>query len=100
MQRLSIIIALTRNIAGEPSYEFEHAASTQQLDYVKFFAASLRYANKGSPLHGFVGNAETDPAKLQNFALTGLSKSQGQTMLISRMPLGHMHRPQVVYILE
>ena len=83
MQRLSAIIALTRNIAGEPSCEFEYPANTQQPDYVKFL---LHHCGMQT--------------KLQNFALTGLSKSQGQTMLISRMPLGRMHRPQVEYILE
>ena len=80
MQRPSAIIALTRNVTGEASYEFEYPASTQRPDYAEFFGASLRNTNQGSPLHGFIGNAETDPAKLQNFAMTGLSQSQGQVM--------------------
>ena len=32
-------------------------------------------------MHGFIGNAETDPDNLQNFAMSGLGKSQGQGML-------------------
>ena len=81
MQRPSSIVALTRNIAGEASFEFEYPASTQLPEYAEFLGASLRNVNQGSPLHGFIGNAEADPAKLQNFAMTGLSQSQGQVML-------------------
>jgi|TARA_B100001971_G_scaffold19847_1_gene15432 prepilin-type N-terminal cleavage/methylation domain-containing protein len=81
MQRPSSIVALTRNIAGEASYKFEYPAGPVWLEIAKFLGASLRNANQGSPLHRFIGNAETDPAKLQNFAMSGLGKSQGQVML-------------------
>ena len=80
MQRPSSIVALTRNIAGETSYEFEYPASTKRPEFAEFLGASLRHANQGSPLHGFIGNAETDAAKLQNYAMSGLGKSQGQVM--------------------
>jgi prepilin-type N-terminal cleavage/methylation domain-containing protein len=80
MQRPSSIIALTRNIAGETSYEFEYPASTERPEFAEFLGAALRHTNRGSPLHGFVGNSETDPTKLQNFAMSGLGKSQGQVM--------------------
>ena len=81
MQRPSSIVAMTRNIAGETSYEFEYPASTKRPEFAEFLGASLRHANQGSPLHGFIGNAETDAAKLQNYAMSGLGKSQGQMML-------------------
>ena len=81
MQRPSSIVALTRNIAGETSYEFEYPASTKRPEFAEFLGASLRNANQGSPLHWFIGNAETDQAKLQNFAMSGLGKSQGQVMM-------------------
>ena len=80
IQRPSSIIALTRNIAGETSYEFEYPASTERPEFAEFLGAALRHTNRGSPLHGFVGNSETDSVKLQNFAMSGLGKSQGQVM--------------------
>ena len=80
-QRPASILAFTRNLIGQPAYEFEYPASTKLPEFAEFLGASLQNANQGSPLHGFIGNAETDSTKLQNFAMSGLGKSQGQVML-------------------
>jgi prepilin-type N-terminal cleavage/methylation domain-containing protein len=81
MQRPSSILALTRNFVGEPSYEFEYPAATTEPEFAKYLGAAFRSAHAGSALHGFIGNSETDLAKLENFAMSGLGKSQGQLLL-------------------
>jgi prepilin-type N-terminal cleavage/methylation domain-containing protein len=81
MQRPSSILALTRNFVGETAYEFEYPAATTVPEFAKFLGASFRNTNAGSSLHGFIGNSETDFAKLENFTMSGLGKSQGQLML-------------------
>tara|TARA_B100000959_G_scaffold195682_1_gene204628 strand:- start:390 stop:1283 length:894 start_codon:yes stop_codon:yes gene_type:complete len=81
MQRPSSIVALTRNIIGEESYEFKYPAFSQRPEYSKFLGAALRNESKGSVLHEFIGNAETDIAKLQTYGMSGLGESQGQLML-------------------
>lgn len=78
MQRPGSILSLTRNFAGERAYEFDYPAGRARPEFAEFFGASLRTANASSVLHGFVGNSDPDPIKLQNFALSGLGKSQGQ----------------------
>jgi len=80
MQRPGSILSLTRNFAGDRAYEFDYPAGKARPEYAEFFGASLRAANADSPAHGFVGNADPDLIKLQNFAMSGLGKSQGQLL--------------------
>lgn len=78
MQRPETLLAVTRNISGDPSYEFDYPSGPSTPSYKDYLGMSLRTANAGQASQAFVGNNEMDPVRLQNYAMAGLGASAGQ----------------------
>ena len=77
-QRPASILAFTRNLIGEPGYEFEYPAGKALPDISDFLGGSLQLAKQNSLLQKFIGNNHADLEILQRHAMAGLSASQGQ----------------------
>lgn len=77
-QRPASILAFTRNLIGEPGYEFEYPAGKALPDIADFLGGSLQLAKQNSLLQKFIGNNHAELEILQRHAMAGLSASQGQ----------------------
>ncbi len=77
-QRPSSILSFTRNLIGQPAYEFEYPAGKAMPDMADFLGGSLQAGKLNSLNQQFIGNDHSDPVMLQRHAMGGLSASQGQ----------------------
>jgi len=80
-QRPSSILSFTRNLIGQPAYEFEYPAGKALPDMVEFLGGSLRQGELNSLNQQLIGNEHADPVMLQRHAMAGLRASQGQITL-------------------
>jgi prepilin-type N-terminal cleavage/methylation domain-containing protein len=80
-QRPASILAFTRNLIGEPAYEFEYPAGKALPDIAEFLGGSLQLAKQNTLPQQFIGNDHADPEILQRHAMAGLGASQGQITL-------------------
>jgi len=78
MQRPSTLLALSRNISGDKSYEFNYPAGPMLPSYNEYFGAALHTDKAGMASQAFVGNTEENLVRLQNYGMAGLGASQGQ----------------------
>jgi len=78
MQRPSTLLALSRNISGDSSYEFNYPSGPMLPSYNQYFGTALHTDKAGMASQAFVGNTEQDPVRLQNYGMAGLGASQGQ----------------------
>ena len=78
VQRSSSILAFTRNLIGEPAYEFNYPAGRAVPDMAEYLGGALRLSKLNSPNQRFIGNDHADAVMLHRHAMAGLGASQGQ----------------------